>query len=112
MTSRKKPGVAFWATVVVVVVLVGYPLSFGPACWAVSRADADDHWLLVVYKPIIARLSRPQTRIGRAIERYAGWGAADGWAWRLATRQIPPTWRYHRRGPPGFSAPPSLGSHR
>jgi len=29
--SRKKPGVAFWATVVVVVVLVGYPLNFGPA---------------------------------------------------------------------------------
>ena len=30
MTSdRNKPGVAFWATVVVVVVLVAYPLSFG-----------------------------------------------------------------------------------
>ena len=30
MTSdRKKPGVAFWTTVVVVVLLVGYPLSFG-----------------------------------------------------------------------------------
>ncbi len=27
--SRKKPGVAFWATVVVVAVLVAYPLSFG-----------------------------------------------------------------------------------
>jgi hypothetical protein len=34
MTSdRKKAGVAFWATVVVVVALVAYPLSFGPACW-------------------------------------------------------------------------------
>ena len=32
-TSRKKLGVAFWATVVVVVGLVGYPVSFGPACW-------------------------------------------------------------------------------
>ena len=37
MTSRKQPGVAFWATVVVVVVLVVYPLSFGPACWLVSH---------------------------------------------------------------------------
>jgi hypothetical protein len=27
--DRKKPGVAFWATVVVVAVLVGNPLSFG-----------------------------------------------------------------------------------
>jgi hypothetical protein len=33
MTDRKKPGVAFWATVALVVVLVAYPLSFGPACW-------------------------------------------------------------------------------
>jgi hypothetical protein len=31
--ERKKPGVAFWATVVVVAVLLAYPLSFGPACW-------------------------------------------------------------------------------
>src|SRR5262245_39298602 len=33
MDSRKKPGVAFWATVVVVVVLVvliAYPLAYGP----------------------------------------------------------------------------------
>ncbi len=33
MTSRKKPGVAFWATVVVVVVFVAYPLSAGPVSW-------------------------------------------------------------------------------
>jgi len=33
MTDRKKPGVAFWATVVVALVLVGYPLSYGPFAW-------------------------------------------------------------------------------
>jgi hypothetical protein len=37
MTSRKKPGVAFWATVALVVVLMAYPVSFGPACWIGSR---------------------------------------------------------------------------
>jgi hypothetical protein len=41
MTDRKKPGVAFWATVVVVV-LLAYPISFGPACWIYSRSDHDD----------------------------------------------------------------------
>jgi hypothetical protein len=33
VTSAKKPGVAFWATVLVVVGLVAYPLSWGPSCW-------------------------------------------------------------------------------
>jgi hypothetical protein len=35
--DRKKPGVAFWATVVVVVVLVLYPLSIGPAYFFAFR---------------------------------------------------------------------------
>ena len=33
MNSRKKPGLAFWATVVVVVVLVVYPLSLVFISW-------------------------------------------------------------------------------
>jgi hypothetical protein len=38
MTSdRKKPGVAFWATVTLVVVLVGYPLSYGPVRWIIQQ---------------------------------------------------------------------------
>ncbi len=40
MTPRKQPGVAFWATVVVVVVLLAYPLSFGPSCWWFTRPIA------------------------------------------------------------------------
>jgi hypothetical protein len=38
-TDRKKPGVAFRATAVVVAILVLYPLSFGPACWISSRLN-------------------------------------------------------------------------
>jgi hypothetical protein len=34
---RKKPGVAFWAAVVLTVALVGYPLSAGPACWWIAK---------------------------------------------------------------------------
>src|SRR5262245_1055483 len=30
MPDRKKPGVAFWATLVVLAVLVAYPLAYGP----------------------------------------------------------------------------------
>ncbi len=38
--QKKKPGVAFWATVVVVaalVAIVSYPLSLGPALWLRNR---------------------------------------------------------------------------
>ena len=55
MTSRKKPGVAFWATVVVVVMLVAYPLSFGPACWYVARTGIHKPhpWFGFIYLPIV-----------------------------------------------------------
>jgi hypothetical protein len=48
MTSRKKPGVAFWATVVVTVALILYPLSFGPACWWFSTTEPLDVFLASV----------------------------------------------------------------
>ena len=35
--SQKKPGWAFWTSVALVAVLVGYPLSFGPAVWALRN---------------------------------------------------------------------------
>ncbi len=53
MTSRKQPGVAFWATVVVVVALAGYPLSFGPACWISARVQPTGEFVAVVYRPLL-----------------------------------------------------------
>jgi hypothetical protein len=51
--DRKKPGVAFWATVVVAAVLVAYPLSFGPACWITARTDTDRSALFTtIYGPL------------------------------------------------------------
>ena len=60
MTSdRKKPGVAFWASVVLVAVLA-YPLSIGPACWIASRPFESPgkgriptfYWPMVTYVPV------------------------------------------------------------
>ncbi len=52
MTSLKHLSAAFWATVVVVVVLVGYPLSFGPACWLTKSGCTTPNDVKSFYLPI------------------------------------------------------------
>ena len=49
--QHKKPGVAFWATVVVVVMPVLYVLSIGPACWWFARDAEFESYLPVRYAP-------------------------------------------------------------
>jgi hypothetical protein len=86
MTSdRKKPGVAFWATVVVVCLPIAYVLSFGPACWISSRTCAKftprsrrGHY----YVPVLGTVYWPLLQLaGRT--RIASWystlGAEKGW---------------------------------
>jgi hypothetical protein len=78
-TNRKKPGVAFWATVVLAVVLL-YVASFGPACWISSRTNAGAAAVSTVYRPLTWGKSKSE-RIADAIDWYSGFGSADGWAW-------------------------------
>ncbi len=60
--ERKKPGVAFWATVVAVVVLVVYPLSFAPAVWLVAHAAVPLEPTVTIYRPIRGWILRPILR--------------------------------------------------
>ena len=53
MTSRKKPGVAYWATVVVVVMLVAYPLSFGPTYWLCDHGILPITPVSFAYRPLV-----------------------------------------------------------
>jgi len=75
MPDPKKSGVAFWATVVVVAVLVAYPLSFGPACWIVSRTNSDRSsafqaayrplgWIVYSDDPVAARFLNAWAQVG------------------------------------------------
>lgn len=81
--SRKKPGVAFWGTVALAVVLA-YPVSFGPACWFARPTDkivyhglcgADGFTYLrkvsTLYWPIGWIALKSDGRVGRAIRWYA-----------------------------------------
>jgi hypothetical protein len=71
--SGKKPGVAFWATVVVVVVLIGYPFSIGPAGWITDNVSLPDpipyYWTF--YAPIIWAHDHAPEPISEAMDWYA-----------------------------------------
>jgi photosystem II stability/assembly factor-like uncharacterized protein len=84
MTDRMKPGVAFWATVVLVVVLVASALSVGPSLQLVAAADAP--------RPVVKVVNggnsqtRPEncrtTIVGPGINQpdpYPGYGGFVGW---------------------------------
>src|SRR5262245_58026611 len=112
MTSnRKKPGLAFWATVVVVVALVAYPLRCGPACWLVSRTRIGESALPVIFHPMTALMKIADSpadlmrRLATAsgvtptgevfqttsfffyprgyVSKWANLGAAENWNWRF-----------------------------
>lgn len=72
MTSRKKPGVAFWATVGLVAVLL-YVASFGPACGILHHLGDPDYALPAywfIYAPIIWTYENGPERIRDTIEWY------------------------------------------
>jgi hypothetical protein len=78
--NRKKPGWAFWAVVVVVVMLVVYPLSIGPACWISSRTSIGATAASVIYQPMMWVTSRSE-RAEQVLSWYCRVGAAIGWQW-------------------------------
>jgi hypothetical protein len=51
-TDRKKPGVAFWATVALVPMLL-YVASFGPAWWLGHRQVISARQIRTGYRPIL-----------------------------------------------------------
>ena len=81
MTDRKKPGVAFWATVGLVVVLVGYALSFGPMCWLVGMGVVPRrvvYFASDAYNPLIERAIMDEPPFGPALSSWASLGCRTG----------------------------------
>lgn len=79
MTDRKKRGLAFWATVALVMPML-YIASFGPACWITSRMNFGVRAVELIYWPLTWAMLQNRA-IGVGLASYAQWGAADGWAW-------------------------------
>jgi len=96
MTSRNHPSAAFWATVMVVVALAGYPLSFGPACWFATRGAWDSPGRTAVlygYYPVLWIGQVVPDRVGQVIDSYARSIAIDGSSPGLLGNGEP-TWFY------------------
>ena len=86
MTSHKHPSAAFWITAALVVVLAGYPLSFGPACWLTSHTGIGTPFVPTVYRPLIRIFSdpgstQPNSQIGQILLSYSQLCAAKDWSW-------------------------------
>jgi hypothetical protein len=73
VTNRKKPGVAFWASVVVVVGLVVYPLAYGPIGWLCERPNCPQWFARLIdclYMPLLSLIAHAPTQIQTAWESY------------------------------------------
>jgi hypothetical protein len=70
MTDRK-PSTAVWLTVALVAVLVGYPLSFGPACWIACREPHSTRCVARAYCPLVWAATDSPRSIQRALTWYA-----------------------------------------
>ena len=67
MTNQRKPGWALWTTLALIV-LVMYPLSFGPACWIASRHPRREMVLAGAYRPLSrVALACPWQSVFRAL---------------------------------------------
>lgn len=80
-----------WATVILFAVLIGYPLSFGPACWVSSYSDFGSEFIPIVYRPLLWTFEDSEgdvdnpTATGRILQRYSEFAARTGWTWAVTT---------------------------
>ena len=91
--SSKPPSAAFWATVVVVVALILYPLSFGPACWLTAQPwqnafqndgfDMPPRWMQI-NRPFGIILNKGNSPVKTAVKWWATLGVK-----RTSTAVVP-----------------------
>ena len=82
MSDCKRPSAGFWITVVLAAVLIGYPVSFGPACWISSRATVLVPAVEILYFPVLCVWGYfSYTPVNDFLHWYSQLGAPPGWYW-------------------------------
>src|SRR5215813_12587076 len=76
MERNSRTTAGFWATVVVVSLLLLYPLSFGPACWINRWTGMGKRAMAIVYRPVSGLLD-PWSTVGGMLNWYARLGVED-----------------------------------
>src|ERR1700681_3130996 len=80
----RHPSVGFWITVALVVALVGYPLSFGPAVWLTTRGYVGEATVNSFYWPVLWSAAHVPP-LENAVDWWASLGIPDG---ELVTLEI------------------------
>lgn len=73
----KRPSAALWLTVALVVVLVAYPLSFGPAVWLTARGYFSESKVNSFYWPVLWSASQAPP-LENAVDWWGSLGVPDG----------------------------------
>ena len=90
--DRNKPGVAFWATVALVVSLAGYPLSIGPATWLNCRLNSPSfsQGAYHVYRPLALACYQSVTAQGAVLTYAYRWTPSEFKFVRSGRVRLPP----------------------
>ena len=78
--KRDRPGLTFWATILLALVLL-VPLTFGPLCWAANRVRSLRPFVVTAYAPLIrVELSGPAPAAA-ALSWWAHMSCETDWEW-------------------------------
>jgi hypothetical protein len=72
-SDRKKPTTGVWIAVALVMVLLAYPLSFGPAVWLTARRYCRTSTVESLYRPVLWSAAQ-----GPSLENAVVWWGSPG----------------------------------
>src|SRR5258708_3856381 len=83
MSDRKKPALAFRATVAAVCLPLIYVVSLGPACWLVDRGYVAAMPIAKSYRPVLLATPYSPRVAWHAIQWFVGIFCEDAESWTL-----------------------------